>query len=543
MSSSPNTAPSGVERQDPPRDLESQSPDNDNLKKEILEEQQHGDDTSPTTERRSAGSRFLSLLTVRPGEVYKADADHNPKWYQKLLDAGIEENGIKPVPLEQRTVTQYSNLFTVFFTGLLCLLPIPTGMLATLAFGLSLRDASLIILFFGLLTSLPPAFMGIGGMETGLRQQVQARYSFGRYLSIIPLLLNAATVTGFSLLAAVVGGQTLASVNPGHVKVDVGIVIVCLMSFAVSLMGFKALHWWERWTWIPNLIAILVAVGCGGKYIYLQSEAEPATAPQVLAFGGLIAGYFITFGGTVSDYSTYHDPRKASRVKVFLYVYGGLLVPSVPLLVLGAALGGAVPNVPEWAAGYEATGIGGVMREMLRPAGGFGLFILVLLSLSVIGNIAISMYSIALNLQMVLPPFAKIHRFFFILVTMAIMIPMAIRAAQAWEESLTNFLAVIGYWAGCFDAVLIMELVVFRRMDYSTYDHAIWNVGSKLPLGVAAIGASLVSMALVIPGMEEPWYTGPIAETTGDIGFEMAFVVTALAYLPFRWLEIRLTGR
>lgn len=232
-----------------------------------------------------------------------------------------------------------------------------------------------------------------------------------------------------------------------------------------------------------------------------------------------------------------------NRVKVFLYVYGGLLVPSVPLLVLGAALGGAVPNVPEWAAGYEATGIGGVMREMLAPAGGFGLFILVLLSLSVIGNIAISMYSIALNLQMVLPPFAKIHRFFFILVTMAIMIPMAIRAAEAWEESLTNFLAVIGYWAGCFDAVLLTELVVFRRMDYSTYDHASWNVASKLPLGVAAIGASLVSMALVIPGMEEPWYTGPIAKTTGDIGFEMAFVVTALAYLPFRWLEIRLSGR
>lgn len=118
MTSSPSTALTGVERQDA-RDLESQSPDI--LKKEVLEEQQHVDD-SPTG-HRSAGSRFLSLLTVRPGEVYKADADHNPKWYQKLLDAGIEENGIKPVPLEQRTVTQYSNLFTVFFTGLLCLLP------------------------------------------------------------------------------------------------------------------------------------------------------------------------------------------------------------------------------------------------------------------------------------------------------------------------------------------------------------------------------------------------------------------------------------
>jgi purine-cytosine permease-like protein len=227
------------------------------------------------------------------------------------------------------------------------------------------------------------------------------------------------------------------------------------------------------------------------------------------------------------------------RVKVFLYIYAGLLLPSVPLLILGAAIGGAIPNVPSWNQAYQATGIGGVMSEMLAPAGGFGKFVLVVLALSVIGNIAISMYSVALNLQMLLPFFAKVHRFVFILATMAIMIPMAIRAAEAWEESLTNFLAIIGYWAGCFDAVLITELVVFRRMDYSTYDHGIWNVGRKLPSGAAAIGASLVSLALVVPGMAAPWYTGPFAKRTGDIGFEMAFVVTAISYIPFRWLEMR----
>lgn len=214
----------------------------------------------------------------------------------------------------------------------------------------------------------------------------------------------------------------------------------------------------------------------------------------------------------------------------------------MPLLILGAAIGGAVPNVPSWNEAYHSTGIGGVIGEMLAPAGGFGKFVLVMAALSVIGNISVSMYSVALNLQMLLPFFAKIHRFFFILVTTALMIPMAIRAAAQWEESLTNFLAVIGYWAGCFDAVLIVELLVFRRMDYSTYDHAIWNVGRKLPPGIAAVGASLVSLALVIPGMAEPWFTGPIAKTTGDIGFEMAFVVTALSYIPFRWLEIRWRG-
>ncbi|SPQ19937.1 a2d298bd-126c-408d-9260-45bf0d9d1fd3 [Thermothielavioides terrestris] len=503
-------------------------------------EGQEGQEGSDKPNQRGILARSLrSLLTVEDGEVYEAQPGKNPRWYQKLLDAGVEKNGIKPVPVGQRTSTQYSSLFTVFFSCLLCLLPIPTGMLATLSMGMSLRDASLIILFFALLTCIPPAFMGIGGLETGLRQLVQARYSFGLYLVTIPLLLNAATVTGFSLLSSIVGGQTLASLNPDTVSVNIGIVVVCLVSFALSLLGFNALHFWERWAWIPNLISIVIAVGCGGKYLYLQNDAEPANPSQVLTYGGLIAGYFITFGGTVSDYSIYHNPRGVSKLKIFLYIYAGLLLPSVPLLILGAAIGGAVPNVPAWKAAYAATGIGGVMAEMLAPAGGFGKFVLVMLALSVIGNIAISMYSVALNLQMLLPFFARVHRFAFILATMAIMIPFAIRAAEAWEESLTNFLAVIGYWAGCFDAVLIVELVAFRRMDYSTFDHAFWNVGRKLPPGIAAVAASLVSMALVVPGMAEPWYTGPIAAQTGDIGFEMAFAVTAISYLAFRWLEIR----
>lgn len=89
--------------------------------------------------------------------------------------------------------------------------------------------------------------------------------------------------------------------------------IVCLISFAASFMGYKALHFWERWTWIPSLISLVIAVGCGGKYLHLQSDVPPSTPAQVLSYGGLIAGYFLTFGGTVSDYSVYHDPTHASK--------------------------------------------------------------------------------------------------------------------------------------------------------------------------------------------------------------------------------------
>lgn len=189
-------------------------------------------------------------------------------------------------------------------------------MLATLTFGMSLRDASLTILFFSMLCCAPPAFMGCGGLNTGMRQLIQARYSWGLYVVTIPLLLNAATITGFSLIAAIVGGQTMAAVNPGHVSVKVGIVVIIVISFVVSLLGVRALHAWERWSWIPNLIAIVVAVGCGGHFLFEQAEAPPAVASTVVSYGGLVAGYFLTFGGTASDYATYHNPKVSKSVQL-----------------------------------------------------------------------------------------------------------------------------------------------------------------------------------------------------------------------------------
>ena len=152
------------------------------------------------------------------------------------------------------------------------------------------------------------------------------------------------------------------------------------------------------------------------------------------------------------------------------------------------------------------------------------------------------MYAVALNLQMLLPIFTKIPRLAFIFVTMAVMIPMAIYAAAEWETSLGNFLSIIGYWAGCFDAILIEEMVIFRRMDYSLLPQEAWNVRRKLPTGLAAVTAVVISLALVIPGMDAAWYTGPIGEKIGDIGFEAAFVVTAIAYFPARRLEIEWMG-
>jgi purine-cytosine permease-like protein len=51
------------------------------------------------------------------------------------------------------------------------------------AFGVNLRDSALVILFFSLLTALLPAYLSTLGPKTGMRQMIQARYSFGYVIS------------------------------------------------------------------------------------------------------------------------------------------------------------------------------------------------------------------------------------------------------------------------------------------------------------------------------------------------------------------------
>lgn len=464
--------------------------------------------------------------------------------FRKALRMGrVEEKGIQPIPLEERTVTKFYNIFTIWASINSNILGVTFGMLGPLVYGLSLRDSCLVILFFCLLTTVGPAYLSTLGPKTGMRQMIQARYSFGRYLVSIPVFLNLATLTGFIVIIFVVGGQCLSAVSGGSLTPDIGIVIIGILSLFISFAGFKVLHYYETYAWIPAIIAFIIAAGCGGsKLVNQAAPAAPPTAPQILSFGMIIAGYMIPWAAISSDLTTYFDPKVPSW-RVFTYSYFGLLTPTVLLMVLGAAVGGALPNAPEWEKAYDETLVGGVLAAMLSSAGGFGKFVVVILSLTLLGNTGGTMYAITLNFQTLIPGLIKIPRYAFAVVVTIITIPIAIYAQRDFFLNLEHFIALIAYWSASFVGIVIVEHVVFRRGSYDSYDHSIWNVASKLPTGVAAIAAGIICYGLVVPCMAQVWYTGPIAEKTGDIGFEVAFLLSSSFYVPFRYLEKRLTGR
>lgn len=193
-------------------------------------------------------------------------------------------------------------------------------MTGTLSYGLSLRVTSLIILFFSILCTLPVGYLATLGPTTGMRQMIQARYSFGYYCVSIPVVLNLATLTGFCIIDSVIGGQTLSAVSDGHLTPTVGIVIVAVLAMAICFFGFKVLHQYERFAWIPALVAIVVATGCGGKHLHEQVAVEAPVAATVLSFGALVAGFLVPWAALASDFATYMQPQTPRLVRSILCI-------------------------------------------------------------------------------------------------------------------------------------------------------------------------------------------------------------------------------
>jgi purine-cytosine permease-like protein len=119
-------------------------------------------------------------------------------------------------------------------------------------------------------------------------------------------------------------------------------------------------------------------------------------------------------------------------------------------------------------------------------------------------------------------------------------IPLSIVGATKFYSTLTNFLGIIGYWSSAFSAVVIVEHVIIRRNRFDSYKIQYWNNPGMLPTGLAALGAGVLAFGLVVPSMDQVWFVGPIAKHTGDIGFELAFAVTAVLYVPLRYFELRI---
>ncbi|KAJ8502259.1 hypothetical protein ONZ51_g125 [Trametes cubensis] len=413
-----------------------------------------------------------------------SSVDRSEGWFTSVTDFltrwGVETNGIDPILPEDRTDTKLYQMFFVWFSANLNILAFGTGSAGPAFFGLGLRDSFIILVVVDLISCVIPAYFAVFGPKLGMRSMVLARYSWGYLGSILPSAFTVFSMQGFLILNCIIGGQTLASVS-SHLDDTLGIVIIGVISLLVTFCGYKVIHWYEMIAWIPSVITFIVMLGLGGHHLTQAPTPPPPSTSTIISFATTTASSVISWCIMTPDYGVYHT-NKASTMRVFLYSYAGFFIASLAGHMLGAAFAAAAPGVPSWEAGFDGgNNVGGLLQAVLKPSGGFGKFLTVLVALSVPSACAPTMYTFASSLMTIHVWFARVPRYVYTIISEAILIPVAIVGATHFYATFVDVLSVIGYWSTVFAAIVITEHLIFRKNDPARYDLSKWCKPRRTP--------------------------------------------------------------
>ncbi|PBP22429.1 purine-cytosine permease [Diplocarpon rosae] len=505
-----------------------------------------------------AGEKSVHSTDYIPddGAVATKTFEFGNSWYAKTQrlagKLGVEQRGIERVPSDERSNEPVSQVGTMWLSANMVVSSFAIGALAYPVFYLGFVDTILIILFVNFLGAIPVAFFSTFGPRFGLRQMVLSRYFFGFYGVKMVAVLNVLACVGWSAVNVIVGAQLFHAVNPS-MPGWAGIIVIAAATFLVTLFGYKIVHTYERYSWIPSFVIFMIVLGefaRSGHFYNIPMGVGISEAGSALSFAASVFGFATGWTSYAADYTVY-QPIDRPRKSIFCWTYAGLLFPLLFTEMLGAAVATAMAandgdNI--YMEGYSSAHIGGLLAAVIvPPLGTFGKFCLVVLALSIIANNCPNIYSVGLSLQLLARKSQRVPRFVWTFIGTLVYCAIAIPGYGAFESVLENFMLLIAYWLAIYEGISIPEHVIFKR-GFGGYDPSIYMDAKLLPPGIAAVVAFLFGVMGAVLGMAQVWFIGPIGKLCGtayggDVGFELAFTFAAVTYIPLRYWECKHFGR
>ncbi|KOC10894.1 purine-cytosine permease [Aspergillus flavus AF70] len=487
-----------------------------------------------------------------PGETFVYGDSLYAKLQRLAGKINIEQRGIERVPPEEQTDTSYFNIGSMWLAANMVVSSFAIGVLGKSLFALGFVDAILVNLFFNLLGIMTVGFFSCFGPPFGLRQMVLSRFWFGYWGTKFIACLNVLACIGWSAANAIVGAQLLHAVNtdvPGFA----GVLIIAFCTFIITFAGYKVVHMYEYWSWVPTFIVFMIVFGMfahSGDFVNIPMGVGKSELGSCLSFGSTVYGFATGWTSYAADYTVY-QPRDRSRRKIFFSAWAGLIVPLIFTQFLGIAIMTATSlndGDNKYQAGYTASGNGGLLAAVLDPLGGFGKFCLVILALSIVANNCPNIYSVSLTLQVLSRYTQRVPRFIWVFLGSCASVAIAIPGYSHFETILENFMNIIAYWLAIYSGISLTDHFVFKR-GFGGYRVEIYDKPNKLPPGIAAAVAFCFGIAGMVTGMSQSWWIGPIAKhagalpSGGDVGFELAFAFASVSYIPLRMAELKVFGR
>lgn len=457
-------------------------------------------------------------------EVQETKINFVDRWAHKLK---AETKGIDLVTDEEKTDTSVWNAATMWLSANLVIATFALGALGITVFNLAFGQAVLTIIFFAAIGNFTVAYFSCFGPVLGLRQMILSRLMIGDVTVRIFSAINVVACVGWGAVNIMSSAQLLHIVNNGALPPWAGCLILVLCTILVTFFGYHVIHLYEKWSWIPNLIIfiiIIVRFAMSGNFKSANFVGGETTAGNVLSFGSTIYGFATGWTTYASDYTVY-QPRNTNLLKLFTAIFLGIYLPTVFILILGAACATGIKSDPQWASMYNEYSVGGLVYSILvtNSLHGFGQFCCVVLALSTVANNIPNMYSMALSAQTVWTKFHKIPRVAWTIIGNGATLAICIPAYYKFESVMENFMNLISYYLAIYESLLLSSHLIWHKGKFRSYDYERYNDKSYYPIGLAGTFGFCCGVAGVVLGMNQTWYSGVIGRQIGDFGGDIAF--------------------
>jgi NCS1 family nucleobase:cation symporter-1 len=436
----------------------------------------------------------------------------------------LERHGIDYIPPNERHGKPYT-LFTFWAASNVQILAVSVGVLAVVAFSLSLPWAIFSIIVGNALGGLYMALHSVQGPRLGLPQMMQSRAQFGMYGTALPNIIVVLMYIGYFTSSAVLGGQAVASLF--HVTTAEGIIIVNAFVLLIAWFGYDLFHSYNK---VVTFLSTGIFVALLVKVISLLPHHMPAgnnTAGNVLLAISVYVAWQVTWAPYVSDYSRYM-PETTSSVKTFSYTYIGAVVGASFAMILGAvaavvASTAVSDNAPDYLSGLlSAKWLFLIIIILGVGAGNFG-----------------NLYGPFLTFFAIISPSGKLAsqttgRMARIIATTVVAIIgtlIAIEASSNFLHDLSNFLVFTLYLLVPWTAINLTDFYLIRHGKYNIPE--LFKVdGIYGKVNWFALIVYALAVGVQFPFMNNEWIVGPVANALGgaDIAWIVGFVFAAVVY-------------
>ncbi len=440
-------------------------------------------------------------------------------------DLTIEGHGIDPIPVEGR-YGSLARVFTVWFSPNLVPAAFAIGTLAAASFiGLGWWAGLAAIVVGNVISAAVVGVLAAMGPRSGMAQIPAARLPFGKTI-VVPGVINWLSTIAWDAINAFFGAYAIDVLTGGRIPFPVSLAIVIVCQAALSILGYEAIHTFEKWAAIGLFVLFaVVTLAAAPKMDFALANGTGASIGTFVLMTTIAGSFNFAWALYASDYTRYL-PANAPASRVFLWTFLGLGLSAAWLEALGLAVTNALGNSTADAT-HQINQIvgGGVIGALAMVAIFFGT-----VAVNAMNDYTGSLSLLAAGVRIWRPLSAGIVGVLSFGATLYLYY-------GNFQSTFENYLLLITYWIGPWAAIVLVDW----RMRGGRFDVRRVADFARLPSGRNALIALVVGFVVSIPFFNQTLYVGPAANALGgaDVTYVVGFVVAGAIY----WLLERSAGR